>query len=234
MNNLYNNKSSIHSNQNIYDAFNNFIFSQDRNVFNKLVSKIEFYKMTQHLNGDIVECGVFKGSGMLAWLKLIDLFEPNSLKKCVGFDFFGDEFVDELKNDIDRETMRQVFTRDKNIKQDDVSIEGIRNKILSAGIKENKFELIGGDIGETSFTATKERPGFRISVLNLDLDLEEPTYATLVNLWDNVVSGGVVIFDEYGYHSWSESNAVDRFTREKGLSLKSTIMQAPTAYIVKP
>jgi len=232
--NLYNTKDKVDDNQLFYDSFNRFVFDKDRSVFNKLVSKFMFYDMTKNLNGDIVECGVFKGSGMMAWLKLLDLYEPNSLKKCIGFDFFGDDFVDELHNDIDRETMRQVFTRDKNLKDDDVSMEGIRDKILRSGIRESKFELVKGDIGVTSAQAAKERPGFRISVLNLDLDLDEPTYATLVNLWDRVVPGGVVVFDEYAYHRWSESNAVDRFVRLKGLELRATKIQAPTAFIVKP
>ena len=54
------------------------------------------------------------------------------------------------------------------------------------------------------------------SILYLDLDLYKPTYKALVNLWDNVVEGGLIIFDEYGYHNWSESQAVDRFIKEKG------------------
>ena len=61
--NLYNNTANIKSNQNVYDSFNGFIFSSDRNVFNKLYSRMKFYEMTKHLMGDIVECGVFKGSG---------------------------------------------------------------------------------------------------------------------------------------------------------------------------
>lgn len=232
--NLYNNTSDIHSNQSLYDSFNYFVFNKDRNVFNKLVSKLEFYNMTRHLTGDIVECGVFKGSGLLVWLKLLDLYEPNSIKKCIGFDFFGSEFVDKLKNDIDRDIMRQVFTRDKNLSNDDISIEGIRKKILDANFDESRFELIKGDVCATTLQIVKDKPGFRISILYLDMDLDKPTYAALNNLWNNVVSGGVVVFDEYGYHIWSESNAVDRFTRKHGLQLHRTRMKAPTAYIIKP
>ncbi len=67
----------------------------------------------------------------------------------------------------------------------------------------------------------------------MDLDLEEPTYNTLVNLWDNITKGGIVVFDEYGYHKWSESKAVDRFIQEKNLELKTLNYSAPTAYIKK-
>lgn len=231
-NNLYNNSGSIHTNQSVYDAFNTFMFSNDRNVFNKLISKLWFYQMTSHLPGDIVECGVFKGSGLLGWLKILDLYEPHSIKKVMGLDFFDPTFVNDLGG-IDKTLMKQVFDRDKNLQLDDVSEEGIRSKILSAGFADSKFELIAGDVAETSKLLAGTRPGFRISVLYLDMDIDEPTYAALNNLWDNVVPGGVVVLDEYAYHSWSEANAVDRFIKERGLQLHHLPIKAPTGYIIK-
>ena len=44
---------------------------------------------------------------------------------------------------------------------------------------------------------TMSRPGFRISLLYMDLDVEEPTLKALEALWPRVCKGGVVIFDEY-------------------------------------
>ncbi len=231
--NLYNNNSDIHSNQSIYDSFNNFIFSKDRNVFNKMYSRIQFYEMTKHLHGDIVECGVFKGSGLLTWLKLLNIYEPHSIKKVVGFDFFDPGFVDNMPDGVDKQTMKQVFDRVKDLDLNDVSFDGIRNKILNAGFTEEKFELIKGDIKLTSQEYVTKRPGMRISVLYLDMDLYEPTYYALQTLWNNVVSGGVVVFDEYAYHSWSESDAADQFVKENKLKLVKTNIKTPTAYIVK-
>jgi hypothetical protein len=231
--NLYNSNVDIHSNQTIYDSFNNFIFSKDRNVFNKLASRIWFYEQTKHILGDIVECGVFKGSGLLTWLKILNMYESNSIKKVVGFDFFNPKFVDDMPDGIDKETMKQVFDRDENLMMNDVSLEGITYKIVNAGFDDSKFQLVAGDITKSSYEYLKDRPGFRISILYLDLDLDEPTYEALTALWDRVLPGGMIVFDEYGYHNWSESNAVDRFLAEKNLKLHSTSIKAPTAYIVK-
>lgn len=233
--NLYNdNKQQTNDNQHIFDGFNTFIMSEDRNVFNKMYWRSRLYDITKDLNGDIVECGVFKGSGMFTWLKLIDLHEPNSIKKAIGFDFFDQQFVDTLVNDVDRDTMKQVFTRDKKLKESDISMAGISNKIINAGFKSSKFDLIQGDISQTSIEYMKERPGFRISILYLDMDLEKPTYDALNAFWDRIVPGGIIVFDEYAYHSWSESNAVDKFLKEKRLILNSTHIHAPTAYCFKP
>jgi hypothetical protein len=127
--NLYNTDTNINMNQNIFDSYNNFIFSKDRNIFNKLYSRFYFYNMTKHLLGDIIECGVFKGSGFFAWLKMLDMNEPNSIKKVIGFDFFDPNFVDNLDNKIDKETMKQVFTRCENLDLNDISLSGIYAKI---------------------------------------------------------------------------------------------------------
>ena len=43
---LYNNTGELQANQNLFDCFNGFIFSSDRNVFNKLHSKFFFYEKT--------------------------------------------------------------------------------------------------------------------------------------------------------------------------------------------
>lgn len=231
--NLYNNNSDIRQNQNIYDSYNNFIFSEDRNVFNKLYYKFYFYEKTKHLLGDIVECGVFKGSGLLAWLKILDMNEPNSIKKVIGFDFFDNNFVEKLDDDVDKTTMKQVFDRCENLDINDISLHGIHEKIKKSEIDTSKCELVPGDISITTKKFIKDRPGFRISILYMDLDIDEPTYNTLVNLWDFVVPGGIIVFDEYAYHSWTESNAVDRFVNEKKLKLINTNVKAPTAYIIK-
>jgi hypothetical protein len=233
MSNLYNNGLNITTGQDVYDSFNNFIFSNDRNVFNKMMARIGFYESTKELHGDIVECGVFKGSGMLTWLKAMDSYEHHSIKKVVGFDMFNPEETIKDLAGIDQDTMKQVFHRDKKLKSSELSIEAVNTKILDAGFDCSKFELVEGDICWTAQDYIETRPGFCISLLYMDLDLEEPTYAALDALWPRVVSGGVVVFDEYAYHRWSETKAANKFVEEHDLILNKLNIKAPTAYIIK-
>jgi hypothetical protein len=65
------------------------------------------------------------------------------------------------------------------------------------------------------------------------MDIEQPTYDALNNFWERMSVGGIVVFDEYAHHQWSESKAVDRFVKENNLELKSLHFDAPTAYIKK-
>ncbi len=217
--------------QDDYEAYNQFVFSKERNIFFKMVKRVELFLMAKEVIGDIVECGVFKGSGMAVWAKLLDMYSPHSIRKVIGFDMFDPSFVEELKNPQEQETMRQVFSRCPNptVSRDDVDA-----RMRGAGIPTHRYSLVKGDISETAPLFLRENPGLRISLLYLDMDLEKPTYDALVCFWDQIAKGGVVVFDEYGYNSWTESNAVDRFVTEKKLKLRKIDLQSPTAYLVKP
>lgn len=233
---IYNSNSPVLCNnetQNIFDAFNTFMRSDDRSIFYKMAMKITIFNMISYLPGDIVECGVFKGSSMLLWLKLIAMNTPNSIRKVIGFDFFDQNFVEELTDVTDKKGMSEVFSR-CHVTKDDISVEGITSRLIDAKFSPSKFELVKGDLSRTSKEYVDARPGFRIALLYLDVDLEKPTYDALQYMWDRIVPGGVVVFDEYGYHIWSESNAVDRFVKEKGLELRPLNIPSPTAYIIKP
>lgn len=232
--NIYNqDKDTSSTQQCVYDAYNSFLFNSDRNVFFKMLTRISLFEKIKDLPGDIVECGVFKGSGMVLWAKLLDLYSPHDIRKIIGFDFFDQSFVENLENEKDKEMMSTVFTRCSSLTEEDISEKGIYKKIIDCNIPKERFELVKGDISSTSIKFCEERPGFRISLLYMDLDLEEPTYEALRNLWPRVVHGGIIVFDEYAFHCWTEANAVDRFVNEHGLSLIKTNVKSPTAYIVK-
>lgn len=229
---IYNSSEKLADNQPIFDALNSFIMSDDRTVFYKMVMKINLFSMISDLPGDIIECGVFKGCSLLLWLKLVSMHTPHSIRKVIGFDFFDQNFVDNIPNNTDKKAMAQVFSRCP-VTRDEISVRGITSKIIDAKFHPSKFELVKGDLSVTSKEYIDSRPGLRIALLYMDVDLEKPTYDALCAMWDRVVPGGIVVFDEYGYHIWSEGNAVDRFISEKGLTLHLLNVPAPTAYIQK-
>jgi hypothetical protein len=219
--------------QSLFDNFNSFILSKDRRVFNKLMSRALIYNEIKDIPGDIVECGVFKGTGMYTFLKLKNIFNPNSSKKVIGFDFFNTEgLISSIGDGQDKEAMDTLFKK-RNFEHKGSFKDEFHNQLLSHGFLTSDFELVEGDISITSQTFSQSNPGLKISLLYLDLDLEVPTYQTLNNLWNNVTKGGIVVFDEYGYHKWSESKGVDRFIEEKNLEIKSLNFMCPTAYIKK-
>lgn len=219
--------------QDFFNGFNAFMLNEDRRVFNKLISRTMIYDSIKHIPGDIVECGVFKGTGLYTFLKLKNIFNPNSYKQVIGFDFFNTkDLLSSIPNSQDKEAMSSLFGG-REFEHSKSFRDTLYNKILNDGFYSHEFNLIEGDVSLTTKQFSQENPGFKISLLYMDLDLEEPTYNTLVNLWDNITIGGKIIFDEYGYHKWSESKGVDRFIQERNLKILTLDGMCPTAYIQK-
>jgi len=228
MNNIYNNIKI--TDQTIYDTYNSLMFTDDIRVFQKMTKKIELYLKTQYLIGDIVEFGVFKGASMSLWLKLRDMYEHHSITKVIGFDFFNPtELLQSLEPD-NKSIMSKVMERVDN---NELTIDSVNDKLKI--FKEQNYILIKGDAAIKSKEFKELNPGFRIKLLYMDLDLGKPTLEVLKNLWNNVVIGGVVIFDEYAYHIWDESIGVDTFLKsiKNKYKLFKTDIIAPTMYIIK-
>ena len=213
--------------QDFYDAYNKFIFSNDSKVFNKLASKFFFLELTHKVPGEIVELGVFKGSGIAGWLKVCRSIQ--STRRVIGFDFFNHKSLIESIKTSDANMMDSLFVnRNFDPSGYGATLMGVLNQM-----NFQNFDLIEGDVFETIPKYLADNPGFRISIANFDLDTEEPTYFCLNELWSRIVKNGVMIFDEYGINEWTESNAVDRFVKEKKLELMRTEYYAPSAYIIK-
>ena len=71
---------------NIFKAYNFLIESEDTGRLKKIFARYELFKKTLTVPGDIVECGVFKGTGHIFWLKLLKIFDEHSIKSVIGFD----------------------------------------------------------------------------------------------------------------------------------------------------
>ena len=228
MGSIYNNHKQ--SEQNIYDAFNTLMFTDDNRIFQKMTKKIEIYLKTLNLVGDVVEFGVFKGASLALWLKLRNMYEPHSITKIIGFDFFNTtELLETLDND-NKKLMSDVIQR---ANQNDLTIKSVNEKLEK--FNKDNYILVKGDAVVTSKEFSTNNKGFRIKLLYMDLDIGEPTFKVLTSLWDHVVIGGIVVFDEYAYHVWDESVGVDNFLKtikNKYKTFKTNIL-APTLYIVK-
>jgi hypothetical protein len=203
--------------QSVYDKFNNFIFSDDLKLTGKLLHRFEHFLNVKDLPGDIVEVGVFKGSGISTFIKFVEIYCPNSNKKVIGFDIFNPieaKQVLEKDGDIDKDSMFVVYDR---VDYEDLTLESVTNRLNQTKISSDKFKLIKGDVQYSIPKFLEENQGFRVSLLYIDVDLDRPTYHTLINLWDRILPGGVILFDEYEYHKFTESTGVERFLKEKNI-----------------
>tara|TARA_R100001460_G_scaffold44656_1_gene81487 strand:+ start:779 stop:1474 length:696 start_codon:yes stop_codon:yes gene_type:complete len=222
----------IKTSQSLFDSFNGFILSDDTKVFGKLLARTLLMNKVKDIPGDIVECGVFKGTGILTFLKLKKYLNPNSGKKVLGFDFFDtDSLIDSLSSQ-DKLAMSTLFEK-RNFSHDHNYQNYLENVIQEAGFQDYDYELIAGDISKTMPEYISNKPGLKISLLYLDLDLAQPTYDVLEAAWDRVSKGGIVVFDEYAFHHWSESQGVDKFFKDKNVQVENLNYIAPSAFVRK-
>lgn len=210
------------TNLNNYDVF---MATTGPDRLQKILARHALFQMISDVPGDIVECGVFKGSGIYTWAKLMQLFRPNNESRIVGFDFFEAE-----------RSMNFQFQADKDC-LDEHQInwspqEVIRKNCSSWGF--DKLDLIAGNVVDTTKKFVHDNLGFRIALLYIDVDNYEGALACLQNLYPVVSPGGLIVFDEYALRNYGESNAVDEFFRGKQLRLKSIPWaNTPSAYLVK-
>jgi len=220
----------IETEQSIYDSYNKLMFSDDTRIFHKMTKRIELYFNIKNLVGDILEFGVFKGSGLALWLKLINMYEPNGITKVVGFDYFdSNNLLNELDG-LNKNMMNNVINR---IDNNDLTLESVKSRF--SNYDKSKYILVKGNAVITSKKFVSDNPGLKIKLLYMDLDVGEPTYEILIELWNNVCLNGIVIFDEYAYHQWDESVGVDKFlkTIKNKYEVFSTHVSSPTLFIKK-
>ena len=231
---ICNNNSKNVPSDDVYRAFNEFIFSSDIKVIGKLLKRFEFFNKTKHLPGDIIEIGVFKGSGIATFSKFLELYCYHSTKKVIGFDIFDTTAADnilELDGNNDKHRMQTVYSK---VDHNELTLESVKSRLSGMNIMD-KYHLIKGDVADTLPVFLKENPGLRISMLYIDVDIERPTYFALKYLWDRILPGGIIAFDEYEYHKFSESTGAEKFLKEFNLDYEviSTDFMAPSAYIIK-
>jgi len=215
--------------QAIWDAYNLLLTSPDRERLRKLVARYELFRLTLDLPGDIVEAGVFKGTGLLTFLKLLAIHCPGSRKRVIGFDLFAD--FELATPELERATVRTLLdaaqTRGPALAEVAALVHG-------AGFESDRCVLIEGDIALTAKDLCQREPGLRISLLHLDLDLGSATQAALEILWERVVRGGVVVFDEYSVPEWTAGRGIDAFFHDRKETIRCLpYSRTPSGYVVK-
>lgn len=205
--------------------YDDFLAGTGPDRLQKILARYELFRMVMDVPGDIVECGVFKGSGLYTWAKLMRLFRPHNETRIVGFDFF----------DADRE-MSFKFQQDKDCLDEHLTRWSPQDTIKRncAGWGFDKVDLVAGNVVETTKQFVQDNLGARISLLYIDVDNYEGALACLENLYPIVSTGGVVVFDEYALRTYGESNAVDEYFKGQKIRLRNiTWANTPSAYIVK-
>lgn len=186
------------------ERFLNFTKYVRRHELARFMVQYELFKRIANVKGSIVECGVYQGSGVMAWAKISETLEPyNFLRKIYGFDTF-DGFPSVSPADL---TGPGAVAEVGRLKPEYDVLDELRACISAMEATrllqhQEKVHLIKGDAMHTIPEFLKENQHVLISLLYLDFDLYEPTSLALKEFLPRMPKGAVVAFDELNDAKW--------------------------------
>ena len=209
-----------------FDHENNFYLSCDSTRIGKVLAHYELYKKVRDLPGEIVECGVFKGASFVRFAMFRELFGNPFSKKLIGFDAFGKFPETGYRDDV---AVRQRFVSAAG--EDSISREQLLDVLRHKGITQG-IELVEGDITTTVPTYLRAHPELKISLLNVDTDIYEPAVTILEQLYPRIVTGGVLVLDDYGVFP-GETKATDDHFKDKPVRIRRFPFARTPCYAIK-
>lgn len=209
-----------------FEYENNFYLSCPTQRLSKFIAHYELYKRIVELSGEIVECGVFKGTSLVRWAHFREMMGGGSAKRIIGFDIFGSFPGTEFEADKKKLGQFVSSAGDQSIDTEQL-MEVLKYKKL-----EQKVELVKGDINQTVPSYVEKNPELKIALLNLDTDIYEPAVTILEHLYPRVVSGGVVLLDDYGVFP-GETKAVDDYFKDQKVTIRKFPFAMTPSFIIK-
>lgn len=206
------------------------------------------YCEKKKIEGCFVECGVWKG-GAVGIMAKANLDYGNERRVLHLFDVFDGICPPNAKIDGKKaieDTQRITgFTDESKMLGQLESIDGAYEKLGGHGtidicksLLEEKLkypsEFIQYHKGWFEETIPNDKNQIdKIAILRLDGDWYNSIKICLDNLYDKVVSGGLVIIDDYGYYEGC-TKAVDEFLEKRNIKSFLSYSRPGCRYFVKP
>jgi O-methyltransferase len=200
----------------------------------KLFAMVEAarYVARHGIEGDVVECGVWRGGSMQAAARAL----------AAAGDTGRDLYLLDTYEGMPPPTERDVRRGDRRAAADLLaaqdrerskvwavaSLEDVRDGFSRVPYPPERVHFVKGRVEDT---VPAEAPD-RIAILRLDTDWYESTRHELEHLYPRLASGGVLLLDDYGYWEGARQ-AVDEWLAESGERLLLSRM-ASGRIAVKP
>jgi hypothetical protein len=174
-----------------------------------------FLEATRHvvkhgLPGAIVECGVWRGGATVAAIRALQRMGVTDREIYLydTFEGMNEPGVHDVRHDGEPAILKFNRLRIDRDRSDwcRADLEGVQQAVLATGYPAKRIHFIKGKVEET----IPGRAPKQIAVLRLDTDWYESTRHELEHLFPRLVSGGLLLLDDYGY--WQGARrAVDEY-----------------------
>lgn len=162
-----------------------------------------FANHIKHLEGDFVECGVNTGAYSRA---VIDFIDFNSLNKTFYLLDTYEGLVESLVSEAEKKAGIDGYFE---------SYSNVYEQVIKTFTPFNA-KVIKGMVPDTLPQCTAEK----ICYLSLDMNCVAPEIAAINYFWDKLVSGAVVMLDDYGFPMHiHQKQAFDEFAKSKNVEI---------------
>lgn len=168
----------------IQDLIINKITMVSENEFNLILNN---HDNISHIDGDIVECGVWRG-GVSIFLSHV--FPDKDIWVCDSFEGF--QPLEIAKHQYSRERHTNSITHNFH-GPIGISLEEVQSHFITYGLGEQqRIKFLKGFVKDTLPTSGIQQ----IALLRIDVDAYSATLETLEELYDKVQPGGYIVFDD--------------------------------------
>lgn len=173
-----------------------------------LIESVKY--ISQHkIEGDIVECGVWKGGSMLAIAETLVRLNDSQRELYLYDTFEGMPAPGDADVSYEEKKAEQFFIEhgDRQSKQLWASdLDSVRKNLSLSSYPAHRFHFVEGKVEDTIPGTIPEK----IALLRLDTDWYESTKHEMEHLFPRLVKGGILIIDDYGYWKGARK-AVDEY-----------------------
>lgn len=183
---------------------------QDSSIAWRLHTLLWAAQHVMTLPGDFVECGVWKG---FCFAFLTDYLNFGSVDKQL---YLYDTFQG-IPEDMNSENRSNAVYERAVSENRDAMFTRVKQRFS----KYPNVQVIQGTVPRSFQQACPEK----IALLHIDMNSTASEIAALEQLFDRVVSGGMIVLDDYGWTGYSaQRHAEDAFMAERG----HHILELPT------
>ena len=175
------------------------------------------YVTKYKIEGDIVECGVWKGGSMMAVAKAL-VRDNNTNKQLYLYDTYeGMSEPTEADANFQNESAESLLAKSDKEKSHVwaySALETVQQGMATTKYPATNIHYVKGKVEDT---IPSNIPA-KIALLRLDTDWYESTKHELIHLFPLLQKGGVLIIDDYGFWKGARK-AVDEYFAENNIQI---------------
>jgi len=201
---------------NIYKKVCNNTMTSPERIYS-LIEAVQ-YVVKNNIEGDIVECGVWKGGSMMAVAETLQYLKSNNRGLYLYDTYEGmsepTEYDKTFKGDDARHLMDTDSDKEKNLVWAYSALDTVKQGMQSTAYPADKINYIKGKVEDT----IPQNIPTKIAILRLDTDWYESTKHELIHLFPLLSDNGVLILDDYGHWAGAKK-AVDEYFAEHNVKI---------------